>query len=53
MSGTLCSYLVEFCGCTFVTFLYSMRPYVIVVGCVRVPGVPVLQELQTHAHNRR
>jgi len=23
-------------------FLYSMRPYVIVVGCVRVPGVPVL-----------
>jgi len=23
-------------------FLYSMRPYVIVVGFVRVPGVPVL-----------
>ena len=23
-------------------FLYSMRPYVIIVGCVRVPGVPVL-----------
>ena len=23
-------------------FLYSMRPYVIVVGCVHVPGVPVL-----------
>jgi len=23
-------------------FLYSMLPYVIIVGCVRVPGVPVL-----------
>jgi capsular polysaccharide biosynthesis protein len=44
-------------------FLYSMRPYVIIVGFVRVPGVPVLmksghrvydqnlpgQELQAHA----
>ena len=23
-------------------FLYGMRPYVIVVGCVHVPGVPVV-----------
>jgi len=23
-------------------FLYGMQPYVIVVGCVRVPGVHVL-----------
>jgi hypothetical protein len=23
-------------------FLYSMRPYVIIVGCILVPGAPVL-----------
>jgi len=22
--------------------LYNMRPYVVIVGCVHVPGVPVL-----------
>jgi hypothetical protein len=42
MSSALCRYYVEFRGCTFVMFLYSMRPNVIIVGCVRVPGVPVL-----------
>jgi len=26
----------------FVMFLYSIRSYVIAIGCVRVPGVPVL-----------
>jgi hypothetical protein len=62
MSCALCRYYVEFRGCEFVMFLYSMRPYVIIVGCecvcVCVSGVPVLvydqisprQELQTHTH---
>ena len=42
ISSALCRYKVEFRGCAFVMFLYSMRPYVIVVGCVCIPGVPVL-----------
>jgi hypothetical protein len=42
MSSALCCYYVEFRGCTFVMLMYSMRPYVIIVGCLRVPGVPVL-----------
>jgi hypothetical protein len=42
MSNALCRYYVEFRGCTFVMFLYSMRPYVIIVGCLCVPVVPVL-----------
>jgi hypothetical protein len=36
MSSGLCCYEIEFRGCTFVMFLYSMRPYVIIVGCVSV-----------------
>jgi hypothetical protein len=36
MSSVLCRYEVEFRGCTFVMFLDSMRPYVIVVDCVCV-----------------
>jgi hypothetical protein len=35
-SSTLCFYQVEFRGCTFVMFLYSVQPYVIIVGFVCV-----------------
>jgi len=47
-SSTVCHYQVEFRGCTFVMFLYGMRPYVITVGCVRVPGTRTQPTIMTY-----
>jgi hypothetical protein len=55
ISSALCRYWFEVYGCTFVMFLYSMRPYVIIVCCLCVgmcvcvclcaPEVPLLGNL--------